>query len=78
MRVLFAWLPGRIVGWLDGLRFPVLFLLTAALFVLDLLIPDLVPLMDEVLLGLGTLLFARLRKQRRVRREAVPAGRTDT
>ncbi|PVV17723.1 MAG: hypothetical protein B6D79_16525, partial [gamma proteobacterium symbiont of Ctena orbiculata] len=34
-----------------------LFLLTASLFALDLLIPDLIPFVDELLLGLLTLLF---------------------
>jgi hypothetical protein len=46
------------------LRFPQLFLLTAALFVLDLLIPDAIPFADELLLGLGTLLLAGLRRER--------------
>ena len=44
------------------LRFRQLFLLTAGLFILDLLIPDLIPFVDELLLGLLTLLFAAWRK----------------
>jgi len=40
------------------LRFPTLFLITAALFVLDVLIPDFIPFADEILLGLGTLVLA--------------------
>ena len=47
-----------------GLRFPTLFLLVAGLFVLDLLVPDVVPFADEVLLALGTLLLASFRKRR--------------
>ena len=47
-----------------GLRFPTLFWVTAGLFVLDLLIPDLVPFADELLLGLLTLLFGSLRRRR--------------
>lgn len=47
-----------------GLRFPTLFKLVAALFVVDLVIPDLIPFMDEILLALGTLLLAGLRKRR--------------
>jgi len=43
------------------LRYPHLFLITASLFVLDLLIPDVIPFADEILLGLGTLLLAGLR-----------------
>lgn len=51
-----------------GLRFPALFLLVASLFVLDLLVPDLVPFADEILLALGTLLVGSLRKR-------APAGK---
>ncbi len=39
------------------LRFPQLFMLTAGLFVLNLLIPDVIPFLDEFVLGLATLLF---------------------
>ena len=39
------------------LRFPQLFVLTTGLFVLDLLIPDLIPFLDEIVLGLASLLF---------------------
>jgi hypothetical protein len=45
------------------LRFPTLFFVTAALFVLDLAVPDVIPFVDEILLGLGTLLFGTLRKR---------------
>jgi hypothetical protein len=44
------------------LRFPQLFALTATLFVLDLLIPDLIPFVDELLLGLATLLLANWKR----------------
>ena len=46
------------------LRFPYLFLATATLFLLDLAWPDLVPLADEILLGLLTALFGTWRKRR--------------
>lgn len=39
------------------LRFPQLFVLTAGLFLLDLAIPDLLPFVDELVLGLATLLL---------------------
>jgi hypothetical protein len=56
-----------VVGWLVArlarLRFPTLFLLTAGLFLLDLLVPDLVPLADELLLGLATALLGSWRKR---------------
>jgi hypothetical protein len=47
-----------------GLRFPALFALVAGLFVLDLLVPDLVPFADEILLALATLLVGSFRKRR--------------
>jgi len=47
-----------------GLRFPTLFALMAGLFVIDLLVPDAVPFVDEVLLALGTLLVGSLRRRR--------------
>ncbi len=46
------------------LRFPVLFALVGSLFVMDLLVPDLVPFVDEVMLALGTLLLGAWRKRR--------------
>jgi hypothetical protein len=46
------------------LRFPYLFLVTAALFLVDILIPDLLPFADEILLGLGTLVFGTWRRSR--------------
>ncbi len=55
-------LPALIARFAGGLRFPQLFLFTGALFFLDLIIPDLIPFADEVLLGLITLLFGMWRK----------------
>jgi hypothetical protein len=61
-----------LVGWLvtrlARLRFPTLFVLAAALFAVDLVIPDVIPFADEILLGLGTALLASWQK----RREAPP------
>ena len=47
-----------LLRWLGRLGFPRLFVLTALLFVVDLVVPDFVPFADELLLGLGTLLLA--------------------
>ena len=55
-------LLGPVLRWLGRLSYPRLFAVTAALFGLSLLIPDPVPLVDELLLGLGTLLLARLKR----------------
>jgi hypothetical protein len=51
-----------ILRYLGGLRFPYLLVVTASLFFLDLLIPDVIPFADEILLGLVTLVLARLKK----------------
>ncbi|TBR08502.1 MAG: hypothetical protein EPO46_10025 [Lysobacter sp.] len=44
--------------WAGKLRHPTLFKITAAVFLLDLVIPDFIPFADEILLGLATMLFA--------------------
>lgn len=54
-----------VTAFAGRLRFPLLFALTAALFVIDLLVPDALPFADEVLLGLGTILLSRWKKERR-------------
>lgn len=54
-----------LLAFAGRLRFRTLFLVTAALFAIDTLVPDPVPFVDEILLGLGTLLLASLRKPRR-------------
>jgi len=46
-----------------GLRYPHLLLLTGALFALDLVVPDGLPFLDEIFLGLMTLLFATWRNR---------------
>ena len=57
-------LAGIVLRWASRLRFPYLFLLTAALFVANLFIPDALPMADELLMGLLTLLLASIRKRR--------------
>lgn len=51
-----------LLRWLSRLTYPRLFVVTAALFVLDTLVPDVIPFADEILLGLATLLLARWKK----------------
>jgi hypothetical protein len=46
-----------------GLRFPTLFAIAGALFLLDVLIPDLIPFADELVLGLVTLMLASLKRR---------------
>jgi len=53
-----------VLNFLSKLSYPRLFALTAALFAIDLVVPDIVPFADELLLGLGTLLLANWRKRK--------------
>lgn len=53
-----------LLRFLGRLSYPRLFALTAALFALDVVIPDFVPFADEILLGLGTLLLANWKKRK--------------
>jgi hypothetical protein len=53
-----------VLEWARRLRYPTLFKLTAGLFALTLFIPDPVPFVDEILLGLGTLLLANWKKRK--------------
>lgn len=46
------------------LRFPVLLFITGSLFVIDMFIPDFIPFVDEILLGLVTVVLASLRKRK--------------
>jgi hypothetical protein len=55
-------LRDRLMRFAAGLRFPKLLAITAALFILDLIIPDMIPFADEILLGLLSLLLASLKK----------------
>jgi hypothetical protein len=53
-----------ITEYASRLRFPRLLALTVVLFLVDLAIPDVIPLVDEVLLGLGALLLASWQRHR--------------
>jgi len=53
----------RLIQYASQLRFPKLLALTAVVFVIDLIFPDVIPFADEILLGLITLLLAVLKKR---------------
>ncbi len=53
-----------VLRWLGRLSYPRLFMLAAGLFVVDLVVPDMIPLADEILLGLGTLLLANWKNRK--------------
>ena len=52
-----------LLRWVGRLSDPRLFMGTAGLFALTLLIPDPIPFVDELLLGLGTLLLANWKRR---------------
>jgi len=54
----------RIRRYLDSLRFPVLLILMAIAFVADILLPDVIPFADEILLGLLVALLSRLKRKK--------------
>lgn len=57
-------LLGPLMRWLGRLSYPRLFLVAAGLFAADLVVPDLIPFVDELLLGLGTLLLANWKNRK--------------
>ncbi|HVS15363.1 MAG TPA: DUF6116 family protein [Thermoanaerobaculia bacterium] len=56
---------------LERLRFPQLFLLLFALLVADLIVPDPLPFLDEMVLGILTLLVGSWRHRERAPRESL-------
>ena len=58
-----SFLLGPFIGYLSRLRFPRLALLTGALFLIDLVVPDFIPFADELLLALATLLLTRWKRR---------------
>ena len=54
----------RVLGYLESLRFPWLLLITVLLLLLNVLIPDVLPFVDEILLALVAALLARFKRKR--------------
>jgi len=54
----------RLIQYASRLRFPKLLALAAVVFVVDLILPDVIPFADEILLGLITLLLGTLKKRK--------------
>lgn len=55
-------LSAPLIAWLSRLSYPRLFMVVGVLFFINLLIPDPIPLVDEVLLGLATLMLAKRKR----------------
>ncbi len=66
------------LAWAKRLRFRQLFFLTGGLFIADMFVPDLVPFIDEILLGLATLLFATWKDNREPKEVAGAIDPDDT
>ncbi|QDW65870.1 DUF6116 family protein [Luteimonas granuli] len=52
-----------LMRWLGGLSHPKLFVVATALFVVNLFVPDPLPFVDELLLGIGALMLGRRRRR---------------
>jgi len=50
--------------FLPGMRYPYLFLILGALFLVDLVVPDPIPLVDEILLAVLTFIAATFSSRR--------------
>jgi hypothetical protein len=59
-----------VLRWLGRLSYPKLFTMAAILFAISVVVPDPLPFVDELLLGMGALLIAR-----RKRKPDAPRGR---
>lgn len=53
----------RFTQFANRLRFKNLFVLITALFILDMLLPDMIPMLDEIVLGLLAVLLGNLKKK---------------
>lgn len=57
------------MAFANELKFKNLFLIVIGLFVLDLFIPDFVPLIDEIILGLLAIILANWKSERKQENE---------
>jgi len=60
-----------------GMRFPTVFLIVGGLFLINLVVPDLIPFYDEILMAMLTVLIASIRKRGRTSDQPV-ADQPDT
>ncbi len=52
------------LAYANQLKYKKLFLLILSLFVIDLLVPDMVPMIDEIILGLLAIILANWKKDK--------------
>ncbi len=53
-----------VLAFANQLKFKNLFLLILGLFIADLLVPDMIPFMDEIILGLLAIILANWKKEK--------------
>jgi len=61
---------GPIMGYASRLRFPTLFFITLGLWAVNMIIPDPLPFIDEIVMGLLTLMLATWKKGKQAAPEA--------
>jgi hypothetical protein len=57
-------LISMILSYADKLKYKNLFLITLFLFVVDFIVPDMIPMIDEIILGLLAIVLANWKKER--------------
>jgi hypothetical protein len=65
-------LTAPVVGWFSRLEHPVLFRITLALMLVSWLLPDPLPLLDEIVTALGVLVLANWKRRREKTVDAGP------
>ena len=69
MRTPTGMVRGRLAAFAAQLRFPKLVALTTAVFVIDMLVPDMIPFADEILLGLLAAIMATFKRDKGYQKE---------
>ena len=54
---------GPLMEFVNRLRYKNLFIFIAALLILDLLMPDMIPMLDEIILGVLTVILGNMKKK---------------
>ena len=62
-------LAGLFLAFANQLKFRNLFFIIIGLFLVDLVIPDFIPLIDEIILGLLAIILANWKKERKQEQE---------
>jgi len=57
-------LTGLFLAFANQLKYRNLFLVVISLFIIDLLVPDFIPMIDEIILGLLAIILANWKKER--------------